>query len=323
MRKLWIRFGCFITGYNYHIIQNSSEASARQLLKYLAAIVIISLIWGFVGFNFASRYLQASTLVSGIVAAVMVVIVIQIERQIILTTGKGRGAFIFRSLIGLVMAMIGSVIIDQILFHEDIDKLKITAVQEEVNRKLPEKTMQLDGEIAGIEAEITKKEAEYRALTDELGSHPYITTYSSHTDLLADSSGKQQVTGRKIDREQVPNPKAELIPVINGQLDQLRAQKAEKEETRMNYRENLEKDLRSKTAFLDEITLLVGLLLSSTVALIVWSMIFSFFFFMELFVLISKGGDEKSDYDRIILHQVEVRKRIIDDWTARDVKTLG
>ena len=84
MRNWWLQFGCFLTGYNYNIMKASSEASAKQV-KYTAAILIVALIWGFVGYSFAERYLHLDTWGALAGAAIMVFIVIQIEKQIILS----------------------------------------------------------------------------------------------------------------------------------------------------------------------------------------------------------------------------------------------
>jgi hypothetical protein len=117
MKDFWLKLGCYITGYNYTIIKNSSEASAKTVKKYLSAILIVSILWGFIGYTFAQRYLHASVFMALTVSLVMVIIVIQIERQIILSVGKNRLVPLFRILIGIVMAVIGSVIIDQIIFR--------------------------------------------------------------------------------------------------------------------------------------------------------------------------------------------------------------
>jgi hypothetical protein len=57
----------------------------------------------------------------------MIIIVIQIERQIILSVGKNKLVPLFRVAIEVVMAVIGSVIIDQIIFREDVEKVRIVA----------------------------------------------------------------------------------------------------------------------------------------------------------------------------------------------------
>ena len=103
------------------------KQSAKSVKKYLSALLIVCIIWGFIGYVFSRRYIHASPWGAALVSFVMVIIVIQIERQIILTTGKSNWALFFCSLIAVVMAIVGSVIIDQIIFKEDVEKLKDSA----------------------------------------------------------------------------------------------------------------------------------------------------------------------------------------------------
>lgn len=160
MKDLWLKIGCYITGYNYALIKNSSEASAKTVKKFLSAILIVSILWGFIGYNFAQRYLHSGITGSILVSLVMIIIVIQIERQIILTVGKNWLIPVFRVLLGIVMAIIGSVIIDQIIFREDVEKGKISNLQAEVNSILPVKTKELDLQIKQIDSAIYLKETE-------------------------------------------------------------------------------------------------------------------------------------------------------------------
>lgn len=319
MRKAFLRFGCFITGFNYDILKSCSEASVKQLKKYMSAMLIISIIWGFIGYSFASRYLQTEDWVSGIIAGVMVIIVVQIERQIILTTGRSPIAATFRVLIGIVMAIIGSVIIDQIIFKEDIEKEKIVSIDEEVEENLASRTQQIDAEITSLREQIRNKEFEYADIIAELDRKPYINTYSRTDNKETDSTGNQILVGSRIERTQVPNPKSAQISIVTEQIAQLRQQLSGKEEARMNIRKELEEELLSKTAFLDEITLFTKLLLSSPVALVIWALIFFFFLSLELFVIVSKMGDEKNDYDKVILHQVAVRRGILEELGRKRV----
>ena len=179
MKDLWLKAGCYITGYNYTIIKNSSEASAKTVKKYLSAILIVSILWGFIGYTFAERYLHTAPPGSALVAVIMIIIVIQIERQIILSIGKNYLVPVFRTLIGIVMAVIGSVIIDQIIFREDVEKAKISNLQAEVNNILPVKTKELDWQIRQIDSAITLKEAERASIIDEITKKPFIKSTSS------------------------------------------------------------------------------------------------------------------------------------------------
>jgi hypothetical protein len=319
MKDIWLKTGCYITGYNYSLISNSSEASAKTVKKFLSAILIVSILWAFIGYSFAQRYLHTGIFGSVVVSIIMVIIVIQIERQIILSVGKNIFVPVFRIILGIVMAIIGSVIIDQIIFKEDVEKGKISNVQLEVNNILPVKTRQLDLQIRQIDSAIYLKEAERSSIIDEITKKPFIKSTSSEIRHFQMQRNGQNgnlrdtlVKRTDLALNDVPNPKAALLPDIASQITKLRAQKSEKENSKINIRQELETELNAKTGFLDELKILFGILLSSSIAMVVWFMFFLFFMCVEVFVLINKFGEDKTDYDSIILHQKETRIKMLE-----------
>lgn len=322
MKDLWLKTGCYITGYNYNIIKNSSEISAKTVKKYLSAILIVSILWGFIGFCFAQRYLHTGIAGSILVSLIMIIIVIQIERQIILSVGRNIMVPVFRVLIGIVMAVIGSVIIDQIIFREDVEKVKISNIQNEVNHILPVKTKELDLQIRQIDSAINLKEAERASIIEEITKKPFIKSTSS--EIKHFQMSRNGINGKLADTivkrtdlalNDIPNPKAGLLTGIADQVSLLRKQKSEKENSKINIRQELETELNSKTGFLDELKVLFSILLSSWIAMVVWSMFFLFLLSIEVFVLVNKFGDERNDYDSVILHQKDVRIKMLNKLT--------
>jgi hypothetical protein len=318
MKDLWLKIGCFITGHNYQIVKNSTEISAKSVKKYLSAILIISILWGFIGYTFSKNYLQTDAMISGIVALVMVIIVVQIERQIILTVGRTGLAFGFRALIGIVMAVLGSVIIDQIMFKDDIEKKQISNIQEEVNNILPGKTLQLDFQIHSLDSSIFAKEAERASLIAELDKKPFTRSrVSETTGIVLQKRRPDGTLGDTLIRNtdytftDIRNPKEKLLPMIDSQLEALRTQKAEKEDAKINIRQSLESELKEITGFLDELLVLKSILSSTWVAMVVWSLFFVFFLSLELFVLFNKIGDKGNDYDMTIMHQMDQKKALL------------
>jgi len=319
MRDLWLKLGCFLTGHNYYIVKNSSEASAKAVRKYLSAILIVSILWGFIGYVFSQRYLKTGPIGSAIVAAVMVIVVIQIERQIILATGKVWLARSFRIIIGVVMAIIGSVIIDQIIFREDVEKLKISNIQEEVNKILPSKTAQIDMEINNLDSLIQSRESERAAVIDEITKKPFIKGSTSERKNIkmqvrgSDGTLRDTVVARTdLTLTDITNPKTEYIASIDQQIAGLRVQLAEKQNARITIRQDLENELKAKTGFLDELVLLFSILFTHNIALFVWICLFIFFLAIELFVLMNKFGDAATDYDMTIHHQMETRVKMLE-----------
>jgi hypothetical protein len=329
MRDLWLKTGCFLTGYNYTIIKNSSEASSKSVKKYMSALLIVCIIWGFIGYVFSRRYIHAGTFGATVVALVMIIIVIQIERQIILTTGKSNKALFFRSLIAIVMAVVGSVIIDQIIFREDVEKLKISRIQEDVNNILPTKTAQQDAEIATLDSLIIRKEKERVDLITEVTRKPFVkgstSERKSHVIKVPGKNGLTHdslITRTDLTLTDVANPKVGLISTIDQQIADLRLQKSDKQKARLTIRQDLETELKARTGFLDELKLLMAILTSNTIALIVWILIFIFFLSLELFVLVIKFGDARNDYEKTIMHQMDIRIKMIDELANQYERSL-
>jgi len=312
MKDLWLKISCFFTGFNYQIVKNSSEAAAKMVKKNMSALIIISILWAFIGFNFTSRYLHGNTFTSLIVALVMVVVVIQIERQILLNVTSSKGAITFRTIIGVIMAFIGSIIIDQIIFKDDIEQGRMATVQQRVNQILPMKTSELKEQIAQIANAIEKKEEERNQILAELGKKPTISTPTSVGKYEKDSTGKMVMVGREVTYQSLPNPKASLIPQIDNQLAQLRSELTKKEEMLLNIRSEIENEMQAKTGFLDELTALYRIVTSSVVSILVWVLFFFFFASMELFILVNKISDKHTDYEDIVLHQMDIRRKQLE-----------
>ena len=317
MKELILKFACFLTGYNYAILRSCSENSRKAVKKNFSALIIVSLIWGFIGYTFAERYVGVEPIAAGAVAVVMVIVVINIERQIIMNVKRNNWAYLFRTVIAVVMAIIGAVIVDQTIFKEDIEKRKISSVQDEVDAILPKKTFQLDREIGRLDSMITAKETERQALIEEVTKTPFIKTVSSQKRVLPVT--KRDAMGNAYDSleerreytvENISNPKNDLIEPLNAQIDMLLQQKAAKESEYTTIRQDLEEDLRSRTGFLDELVILKGILLENWVAMFVYACFFLFFLAIELFILVNKGSEnkDKNDYDSTVLHQQEIRK---------------
>lgn len=304
-----LKVACFITGRNYLIVKECSEASRKSVWKFLGAILLVSIVWGFIGFQFAQRYLKASVLTSLIIACVLVFMVIQIERQIILSVGKNLWSLIFRGLIGIVMAVIGSVIIDQILFQEDIEKKKVSLIQEEVNEILPKKTREIASQIVAMDSSIALKEKERTQTIREVDAQPFIKSKTSETKVIRGSEETEPLRESRSILTDIPNPKANLIPALDDQIKRLREQKGALEAKLFGVREEIETDLKSKTGFLDELIVLFSILLSHWVAGLVWLAIWLFFFAIEMFVLVNKWTDERDDYDDVVAHQLNMHKR--------------
>lgn len=318
MRNLWVRFGCFLTGYNYNILRGCSEAAFKAVKKYTAAMLIVCILWFFIGFTFAQRYLVASITGCILAGAISVVIIVQIEKQIILSMNPSRLLLIFRSCLAFMMAILGAVIIDQILLEKDIETEKISYISEKVNQILPLKTSELKSQINALDTSIFVKEQEKQRYIDEVTKHPMVIYTTSQTQTIpmavkhTDSLGRESTAivpkqSVSISRNGIPNPKIPLIASTDSTIADMRKQKTIKENTLLNIRPALEKEMKENAGFLDELKVMVLLISSSYVALAFWLLWILFFLFIEMLVLFSKMGDKSSDYEKVVLHHMNLQ----------------
>lgn len=323
MGNLWIRFGCFLTGYNYGIVRNSSEVAAKAVKRYTSALLIVCILWSFIGYSFTERYLEGGLWGSIAGAIIAVVIIIQIERQIILSISPSKGLYISRGLIATMMALIGAVIVDQIIFKQDIELEKVTFIENRVKTALPPKTEELRNQIAALDSAITTKENERLALIADVAKNPNIKSVSSNTIPTVVSQTEVDSTGRTITKQRVqnaksvtvsdiPNPKAGMIEPLQKNIDALREQKDQKETALINIRQQVEKEINSKVGFLDELEIMHTLITRSNVALGVWALWFFFLLGLELLVLISKMNEKENDYEKTVKHHMDLQVRKLE-----------
>lgn len=326
MRKFqnwWLKLCCFLTGYNFYILSNCSEISIRKVKKYTAALLIVSTVWAFVGYCFCDRYIKLDTTGSTIGATISVLIIIQIERQILLADKTNNWLKITRIGLALLMAVIGSLIVDQIIFKDDIDKAKMKSNQAQVDDLMPNRTKQITEQITQLNASIATKEKERKELLEDINKNPNIqiieisttpvavpksSTDSSRTTIK--STEFKTITSKHI--KMIPNPKFDQLQPIDKQLGAFSSDKITKENTLLSLKSLLEKEVDSKVGFLDELKIMFIILKESTIAAVVYMIWLAFLLLLELLILIGKASDAESDYDKTIQKQMSIHFKKIE-----------
>lgn len=316
MTNLWTRIGCFLTGWNLKILEACTESSRKQLKKYSSAILILIILWAFIGYSFAERYVDAPGWACLIIAIVFIVIIIQIERQIILTVGKNYALAIFRLIIAFIMAIIGSAILDQIIFKDDIEKKMIEIVDMQVNKQLPNRLTVINIKLQDLQADVDSLDKKNLELYEEINKRPTIDVKSSSTTYLkiAQPDGSFKTEPQyTISSSPIANPKMKESEINNQHLDGLRKLQEEYTAKKMDAEDLLRNELKSKQGFLEELSAIIEILKDRPVALFFYLILFSFLMSLELFVVASKFGDKKCDYDLVIEHQLEQKRRTLNE----------
>lgn len=320
MENRWIKFGCFLTGYKYEILKGCSEISHRAVKRYTAALLIICILWAFIGYSFVDRYLKGVWYASGAGAVLFVLIILQVERQIILSDTKATGKYWIRGLIAVIMAIIGSIIIDQIIFREDIKHRELSELNSQVDALMPAKEAELKRQAMGTDSTINSKEAERRGILSEISKNPFIEVVNKQNDVIPVSNtytdtNKTSVTKTHLVRKtayivsSVQNPKIAMLGGIDQQIKDLRSIKIEQENRIVKLRTEVEKEVKASGGFLYELQLMYHILRDSGPALFVWGLWFTLLLGIEVFIMVNKLAHIETDYDSCIQHHMELQKR--------------
>ncbi len=319
-KNKWLRFGCFLTGYNFNLLMSCSETSKKSVKKYTAAMLIIMIIWLLIGVLFAKEYLRLSLIGSVITGLILMIIIIQIERQIILGN-KNKITTIFRIVLGVTMALLGSIIMDQMIFKEDILKEKRLGINYEINKILPQRIEEINTQIKELDTLLNKKERERDRLIIEVNKKPtlrlpsYETKKSPKKILINGIEKDTIITTRTSKIISIPNPKTSSIPKLAKEIEKYLSKKSELHDRITSVREKIEGEILNSKGFLDELKIMKNILITSSASLIVWGLWMFFFLLIELLVVFSKVFEKENDYERIIKHQMEVRIAAINKIT--------
>lgn len=329
MQESWIKLGCFLTGYNYYILKNCSEVSKKSVKKYTAAMIIMCLLWGIIGFSFASRYLHAGLFISIACSLVFVIVIIQIERQIIMQTHKNNYLQVFRGIIAVMMAIIGSIIIDQIIFKDDIELEKEQFINNKVEIIYPSRASIRQKQIDQLKVQRLQKDSQRIALNTDIQNNPVINTNTTQsTPVPVTSSETDTATGKTITRtiyvnkttigkSQIPNPNIALIAPLDSQINSLQRMILSQGDSLANLRMSIERTLKEKTGFLDELNIMFSLLGKSFPALLVYLIWFFLLLGLEFFILMNKRHEKATDYDAMIGHQMDMHIKKLNLLSGR------
>lgn len=320
MKNRWLKFGCFLTGYEYELLKGCSEIAHRAVKRYTAALLIICILWGFIGYSFVSKYLAAEWYYSCLGAALFVIIILQVERQIILSDTRGKAKYWVRGFIAIIMAVIGSIIIDQIIFREDIKHRELFELNAQVDSLLPAKERELKVQLAETDSAISKKEAEYKSLTNDIDKNPTIqvvtrqntpvlvstTTVDSTKKSTTETHVRQPVT---YTTQTIQNPKMAMLAPIDQQIKELRTIKLTQENRIIKLRDEVEQEAKADSGFLYELKTMYLILRDSGPALFVWILWFLLLLGIEVFIMVNKITHIETDYDATIQHHMELQKR--------------
>jgi hypothetical protein len=250
-------------------------------------------------------------------------IVLCVERVIILTVGKARLMSVMRVLLALCMAVLGSCIFDQMIFHNDIQQAIQEHREDVIGATITKRLAIYDSDILRITTDMDSLSKVTIALNEELQKRPVIkgTNISTQEQVVGvDENGKpQKVKTQIVNTVTLANPLAEQLKANNDQIQIYSTQLEQLRQDKKEVAEKVREEMNQRApGFIEELEATLKVVSQSKVSLAFYIILFCFLTFLELFVLTIKMGENKCDYELIVENQLYLKKNLMEQ-TAQSV----
>lgn len=307
---------CKIIGWDINILKECGEASYRTLRKYVSALVILSVIWGTIGYLFAEKYMGVeSILVKALCAGVFITIVTMIERNIILKIGKSKMTTIMRVIIALLMATLGATIFDQMIFKNDLEVAMKEERDNQANQAIERRMGILNAETDRLSLAIDSVQKEMQSKMNTLNQRPTIKTvdYTRKKVVIGKDSLNNPIYGWETQAEEksIMNPMANQIESDRKLLENFQAQIADLTDKKLTLADDVRKEYaEAPVGFLEELKVLFrDVIGKETIALAFYLCLFFFMVSLEILIVTTKMTEKDCDYDLIVEHQLMLKQK--------------
>lgn len=320
----WNKFSCYLIGWNYRVLMECSEASKKALHRYTGAVLLMMLIWMFIGCCMAQRYFDlnnAGALCTGVIFALVILL---IERQIILIVGKSKVTMVFRGVLACCMALIGATVIDQYMFGKDIEAQMGTLVEERAETQFAYRKQIVEQQRKMCQTELDSLNREVARLSEVIAKKPMITTtvYNRQATGQIDSLGNP-IMALGYQQMTVPSPKQKDLERVTKRIDVLQNELNTYVERLHSLREDLVAENRNNIGLLTEldVTFSDKVIFSSWASIIFYLGVFVFFLMIELLVVSGKwSSNSKCDYEAMVEAAQSARIKRICAVTSGEVE---
>jgi len=152
-----LKFYATILGEDYDLLLESSPESKKKV-RMLGSLLFIPVItWMLILFIFSHDFFKLDTLSAFAVGGICALVILCIERSIIMSKGN-KAITVFRIMIGLVMALLSSVMLDEIIFKKDLQNQKLIDLEQLHEEQAPEERIIRNEIISFNLAYLKKKE---------------------------------------------------------------------------------------------------------------------------------------------------------------------
>ncbi len=274
-----LKYYSLIIGENPEYTKTFQPASKRKIALYANCMMVPVILWFINTFLLVSHVLEGSMFSAIVAATIAGFIIFLIERAIIMSNGS-KPIFRFRILLGFIIASLGSISMDEVIFKHDIDNQVTVYRQYEINNALKRVEEDFTLKIANQQAIVAQKTTEWnQALKDA----------KSEADGTG-GSGRKGVDGITKIKMSIAS---KLESDYNAENVKLSALQSNLESERNNAKLKAESDFNGN-ALLIRIRAMFDLIAQDKFMMGVYILFTFFLFCLEFLVVLIKAGSKNS-----------------------------
>jgi len=294
-----LKFYCLITGDDYQTLKSETIAS-RKKVAILASLIFIPVIFWFInGFLLVRYVLDGSVQSALLTASIAAVVIFIIERSIVMMIDN-TFLMLIRILLGLIIAVLGSICLDEVIFENDIRQQLIKNKESDIQHVV--------GENMSMNAAQTER---LQKIVDE--------KHKTWKDALAAAGREADGTGGSGIRgvSSIAKLKIEQAKILENDYNLARVSLDEHNEQLENQTQKLRNEIEASfanQALLQNIKALFQVINSDIWMLVIFCFFTGLMILMESMVVLIKLLSRKTNYEKKVL--------LIEELGDKKIKSL-
>lgn len=273
------KFYSLLIGENPEYTKTFQPASKRKIILYANCLMIPVILWFINSYLLVSHVLKGGFIPAIITAFLAGFIIFLIERSILMSNG-GKAIYAFRILLGFIIASLGSISMDEVIFKNDIDNQVATYRQTEIENATKKIESDFLSQISIQQSIVHQKDSEWKSSLNEAKKEAD-GTGGSRQKLVGKIALLKMNVASKLESDY--NTENQKLKLINDNL--VAAIIIAKEKAEADFNGN---------ALLMRIRALFELISKDIFMLIIYILVTLFLFSLEFLVVIIKAGSKAS-----------------------------
>lgn len=274
---------CFITGDDYQMLKGDTPQSKKKVNTLASVLLIPIIMWILIGYMMVEVVLEGKQSIALIVAGLLGLIIFIIDRSI-LRAPNTKSIRRMRYILGAVIALLGAVCVDEVVFKNDIDLVLLELTDNEIADKKQEIITFNEKQLVRLQNEVRSKYTTYQRNVEDAKSEADGSGGSGTTGLHSIAKLKLEIAEKsKRDYEAAQTKLSDLEGSI-----QLKLELAQKK-ILSNVNDN---------ALLVRIKALFKLVTSDWAMAIVYVLFTTLLFIMEFLIVFLKNALPETNYER-------------------------